>query len=201
PLPPLPHLPYASAGGKLFTSAVDVSGHFSSGSPPNLVRRLLAAGLPLFGLSEPAGAAPRAPPGRAPPPRGPAGPPARHRRHPGRLCPGGEDPAHRRRPLAPPGHLLPRLPAADPLGLLLARGAAARHGRGHPLGPDQPGRGGPVDRPGPPGPGRPPGPAASPQPLRPGVPGLVAGLARATARSPVRRRGTRPAGDGRRAGR
>jgi hypothetical protein len=51
------YLPYASAGGKLFTSAVDVSGHFSSGSPPNLVRRLLAAVLPAFGLSEPAAAA------------------------------------------------------------------------------------------------------------------------------------------------
>ncbi|HEY8558305.1 MAG TPA: hypothetical protein VIM97_13360, partial [Actinomycetes bacterium] len=36
----LAYLPYAGAGGKLFTSAVDVSGHFSSGSPPNLVRRL-----------------------------------------------------------------------------------------------------------------------------------------------------------------
>jgi hypothetical protein len=35
----LAYLPYASAGGKLFTSAVDVSGHFSSGSPPNLMRR------------------------------------------------------------------------------------------------------------------------------------------------------------------
>jgi alpha-1,6-mannosyltransferase len=53
----LVYLPYASAGGKLFTSAVDVSGHFSSGSPPNLVRRLLAAGLPLLGLSEPGAAA------------------------------------------------------------------------------------------------------------------------------------------------
>jgi hypothetical protein len=53
----LVYLPYASAGGKLLTSAVDVSGHFSSGSPPNLVRRLLAAGLPLLGLSEPAAAA------------------------------------------------------------------------------------------------------------------------------------------------
>jgi len=53
----LVYLPYAGAGGKLFTSAVDVSGHFSSGSPPNLVRRLLAAALPLFGLSEPAAAA------------------------------------------------------------------------------------------------------------------------------------------------
>jgi alpha-1,6-mannosyltransferase len=53
----LAYLPYAGAGAKLFTSAVDVSGHFSSGSPPNLVRRLLAAGLPLVGLSEPAAAA------------------------------------------------------------------------------------------------------------------------------------------------
>jgi hypothetical protein len=53
----LAYLPYASAGTRLFTSAVDVSGHFSSGSPPNLVRRLVAAGLPLFGLSEPAAAA------------------------------------------------------------------------------------------------------------------------------------------------
>jgi hypothetical protein len=51
------YLPYAGAGSKLLTSAVDVSGHFSSGSPPNLVRRLLAAALPLFGLSEPAAAA------------------------------------------------------------------------------------------------------------------------------------------------
>jgi len=53
----LAYLPFAGAGGKLFTSAVDVSGHFSSGSPPNLVRRLLAAVLPWFGLSEPAAAA------------------------------------------------------------------------------------------------------------------------------------------------
>jgi hypothetical protein len=53
----LVYLPYASAGAKLATSAVDVSGHFSSGSPPNLVRRLLAAVLPLFGLSAPAAAA------------------------------------------------------------------------------------------------------------------------------------------------
>jgi alpha-1,6-mannosyltransferase len=53
----LAYLPYASAGTKLFTSAVDVSGHFSSGSPPNVVRRLLAAGLPVFGLSEPSAAA------------------------------------------------------------------------------------------------------------------------------------------------
>jgi hypothetical protein len=53
----LVYLPYASAGGKLVTSAVDVSGHFSSGSPPNLVRRLLAATLPLTGMSDPAAAA------------------------------------------------------------------------------------------------------------------------------------------------
>jgi alpha-1,6-mannosyltransferase len=53
----LVYLPYAGAGSKLFTSAVDVSGHFSSGSPPNVVRRLLAATLPLAGLSEPAAAA------------------------------------------------------------------------------------------------------------------------------------------------
>jgi alpha-1,6-mannosyltransferase len=53
----LVYLPYASAGSRLFTSAVDVSGHFSSGSPPNVVRRLLAAMLPLFGLSDPAAAA------------------------------------------------------------------------------------------------------------------------------------------------
>jgi alpha-1,6-mannosyltransferase len=53
----LAYLPYASAGSKLFTSAVDVSGHFSSGSPPNVVRRLLAAVLPVLGLSEPSAAA------------------------------------------------------------------------------------------------------------------------------------------------
>jgi hypothetical protein len=53
----LAYLPFAGAGGRLVTSAVDVSGHFSSGSPPNLVRRLLAAVLPAFGLSEPAAAA------------------------------------------------------------------------------------------------------------------------------------------------
>ena len=47
----LAYLPFAGAGGKLFTSAVDVSGHFSSGSPPNLVRRLLTAALPLLGVS------------------------------------------------------------------------------------------------------------------------------------------------------
>jgi hypothetical protein len=51
------YLPYAGAGSRLFTSAVDVSGHFSSGSPPNLVRRLLAAGLPLLGVAETTAAA------------------------------------------------------------------------------------------------------------------------------------------------
>jgi len=45
------YLPYASAGRHLFTSAVDVSDHFSSGSPPNLLRRLLAAALPLAGVN------------------------------------------------------------------------------------------------------------------------------------------------------
>jgi Glycosyltransferase family 87 len=44
------YLPFASAGGRLFGSAVDVSTHYSSGSPPNLVRRLLAATLPLAGI-------------------------------------------------------------------------------------------------------------------------------------------------------
>jgi alpha-1,6-mannosyltransferase len=53
----LAYLPFAGAGGRLFTSAVDVSGHFSSGSPPNLVRRLLAVALPAFGLSEASAAA------------------------------------------------------------------------------------------------------------------------------------------------
>jgi hypothetical protein len=53
----LAYLPYASAGTRLFTSAVDVSGHFSSGSPPNVVRRLLATVLPMAGLSDPAAAA------------------------------------------------------------------------------------------------------------------------------------------------
>jgi alpha-1,6-mannosyltransferase len=53
----LAYLPYASAGARLFTSAVDVSGHFSSGSPPNVVRRLLAAVLPVVGVSEPSAAA------------------------------------------------------------------------------------------------------------------------------------------------
>jgi alpha-1,6-mannosyltransferase len=47
----LAYLPYASAGAKLFTSAVDVSDHYSSGSPGNIVRRLLAAALPLFGVA------------------------------------------------------------------------------------------------------------------------------------------------------
>jgi hypothetical protein len=47
----LAYLPYASAGRRLFTSAVDVSDHFSSGSPPNLLRRLLAAALPLAGVN------------------------------------------------------------------------------------------------------------------------------------------------------
>jgi hypothetical protein len=51
------YLPYADAGRRLFTTAVDVSNHFSSGSPPNVVRRLLAAGLPLLGLSDSAAAA------------------------------------------------------------------------------------------------------------------------------------------------
>jgi hypothetical protein len=48
----LAYLPFADAGSRLFTSAVDVSGHFSSGSPPNLLRRLLAATLPWFGMSQ-----------------------------------------------------------------------------------------------------------------------------------------------------
>jgi hypothetical protein len=48
----LAYLPFAGAGSRLFTSAVDVSGHFSSGSPPNLVRRLLTAALPLLGASD-----------------------------------------------------------------------------------------------------------------------------------------------------
>jgi hypothetical protein len=53
----LAYLPYAGAGRRLFTTAVDVSNHFSSGSPPNLVRRLLAAALPLLGVSDTAAAA------------------------------------------------------------------------------------------------------------------------------------------------
>lgn len=47
----LAYLPYSSAGTKLFTSAVDVSDHYSSGSPGNIVRRLLAAALPLIGVA------------------------------------------------------------------------------------------------------------------------------------------------------
>lgn len=47
----LAYLPFARAGTKLFTSAVDVSDHYSSGSPGNLVRRLLAAALPLGGVA------------------------------------------------------------------------------------------------------------------------------------------------------
>jgi alpha-1,6-mannosyltransferase len=47
----LAYLPYSSAGARLFTSAVDVSDHYSSGSPGNLARRLLAAGLPLLGVA------------------------------------------------------------------------------------------------------------------------------------------------------
>jgi hypothetical protein len=47
----LAYLPFASAGTSLFGSAVDVSTHYSSGSPPNLVRRLLAAALPLGGVA------------------------------------------------------------------------------------------------------------------------------------------------------
>ncbi len=47
----LAYLPYASAGTRLTTSAVDVSNHYSSGSPANLVRRLLAAALPLGGVA------------------------------------------------------------------------------------------------------------------------------------------------------
>jgi hypothetical protein len=48
----LAYLPFAGAGARLFRSAVDVSAHFSSGSPPNLLRRLLAALLPAFGMSD-----------------------------------------------------------------------------------------------------------------------------------------------------
>jgi hypothetical protein len=47
----LAYLPYSSAGTRLFTSAVDVSDHYSSGSLGNLVRRLLAAALPLGGVA------------------------------------------------------------------------------------------------------------------------------------------------------
>jgi hypothetical protein len=48
----LAYLPFASAGTRLFASAVGVSGNYSSGSPPNLVRRVLAVVLPWFGLSQ-----------------------------------------------------------------------------------------------------------------------------------------------------
>ncbi len=48
----LAYLPFASAGARLFASAVDVSGNYSSGSPPNLVRRLLAVVLPWLGVSQ-----------------------------------------------------------------------------------------------------------------------------------------------------
>ncbi len=51
------YLPFASAGTRLFGAAVDVSTHFSSGSPPNVVRRLLAAGLPLAGVDSTVAAA------------------------------------------------------------------------------------------------------------------------------------------------
>ena len=53
----LAYLPFASAGTSLFTSAVNVSTHYSSGGPPNLVRRLLAAALPLGGVDPTAAAA------------------------------------------------------------------------------------------------------------------------------------------------
>jgi hypothetical protein len=143
----LVYLPYASAGSKLFTSAVDVSGHFSSGSPPNLVRRLLAVRL--------ARVRPVRPGGRRH--RGPAGPPAGRRRHPGRLRAGRPHPAPRRRPVAGRSPPSSWPTCCSPLGLLLARGAPARHRGRHPLEPDQPGRRRPVHHPGPPGPGRPPG--------------------------------------------
>ncbi|HZD74701.1 MAG TPA: hypothetical protein VE776_12610 [Actinomycetota bacterium] len=47
----LAYLPYSSAGTKLFASAADVSNHYSSGSPGNIVRRLLTAALPLGGVA------------------------------------------------------------------------------------------------------------------------------------------------------
>ena len=176
----LVYLPYAGAGGKLLTSAVDVSGHFSSGSPPNLVRRLLAATLPLFGLSEPAAAAAGARLGR-------------------QLAIAGILVAFvlvartlraGHRPVAPDGHLLPGLPAAHPLGLLLARGAAARHRRRHPLGPDQPGRRRPLHHPGPAGPGRPPGRRRR----RPRLPRRGPGRHPGRPRRPLRRRLPGPLG-------
>jgi Glycosyltransferase family 87 len=53
----LAYLPFASAGTSLIGSAVDVSTHYSSGSPPNLLRRLLAAALPPLGTDSTAAAA------------------------------------------------------------------------------------------------------------------------------------------------
>jgi hypothetical protein len=47
----LAYLPYATAGTRLFASARSVSENYSSGSPPNLVRRLLTAALSWAGLS------------------------------------------------------------------------------------------------------------------------------------------------------
>jgi hypothetical protein len=45
------YLPYASAGTRVVTSILDVGEHFSTGSPPNLVRRALAWLLPAaFGV-------------------------------------------------------------------------------------------------------------------------------------------------------
>jgi hypothetical protein len=44
------YLPYARAGTRLATSILDVGEHFSTGSPPNLVRRALAWLLPAFGV-------------------------------------------------------------------------------------------------------------------------------------------------------
>jgi hypothetical protein len=53
----LAYLPFAGAGTRLIGSAVDVSNHYSSGSPPNLLRRLLAAALPPLGMDSTAAAA------------------------------------------------------------------------------------------------------------------------------------------------
>jgi len=53
----LTYLPYAGAGSRLFASALDVSDHFSTGSPPNLLRRALAAVLPAFGVVDTTAAA------------------------------------------------------------------------------------------------------------------------------------------------
>jgi hypothetical protein len=46
----LSYLPYASAGTRVVTSILDVGEHFSTGSPPNLVRRGLTWLLPAFGV-------------------------------------------------------------------------------------------------------------------------------------------------------